>query len=364
MGCASSKETPTVEVNEPTSREAVSPAAAPAPASSDAAEEAELLTGLPESPQSKPSQKALQPPPDEDGSNNADVAKAALEEVRVEITNSETLAPAADTVTKQALDVAATIETTAEQVDTTPATIETTAEQVDATPGTEAPASVATVASEGEAVLAEQLAGEVVAKVISEAIASVNEDASGGTLALRGEDAGPSEAVVEQRRSIVKRVSDWASGMLSPRLSLSPQPKYSDAARDRAESKIKTKKTDVGDNGHLSQSDFDSIRRSKKASAAFKKIDKNGDGRLSRAEVIQALRKDPEVRKLLGLEEFETIRQEDGSRDAFEKVFQALDADSNKMIDEREFCRFFVRGVAEYEAELSGKELAAPRAIQ
>lgn len=112
-----------------------------------------------------------------------------------------------------------------------------------------------------------------------------------------------------------------------------------------------------GQGRHLAPSDVEGRGRSKKASAAFKKMDRNGDGRLSRAEVIQALRKDAEVRELLGLEEFETIRQEDGSRDAFEKVFQALDADSSKLIDEREFCRFFERVCGE-ESHRQGYALA------
>jgi hypothetical protein len=50
--------------------------------------------------------------------------------------------------------------------------------------------------------------------------------------------------------------------------------------------------------------------------AAFALIDKNGNGWLSRAEVIKALRTEPSVRALLGLGE--TVRQEDGSRGKFE----------------------------------------------
>merc|ERR1712139_478610 len=50
--------------------------------------------------------------------------------------------------------------------------------------------------------------------------------------------------------------------------------------------------------------------------AAFKRIDVNNDGQLSRAEVIKVCRADPEIRELLGLPK--NIRQEDGSRDLFE----------------------------------------------
>ena len=84
-----------------------------------------------------------------------------------------------------------------------------------------------------------------------------------------------------------------------------------------------------------------------KASAAFRKMDNNGDGSLSRAEVILAVKKDAEVRELLGLGDHAQIRQEDGSRDAFEVVFQSLDANSDKVIDEAEFVKFFGPAVDE-----------------
>ena len=51
---------------------------------------------------------------------------------------------------------------------------------------------------------------------------------------------------------------------------------------------------------------------------AFSLIDKNGDGTLTRIEVIQARALRPARRELLRLPE--TIRQEDGSREAFERV--------------------------------------------
>lgn len=72
---------------------------------------------------------------------------------------------------------------------------------------------------------------------------------------------------------------------------------------------------------------------------AFARIDANCDGHLSRAEVIRACRVDARVRSLLGLPH--RIRQEDGSRDAFEAVFQRLDADDSKAVSLREFRRVF-----------------------
>ena len=79
------------------------------------------------------------------------------------------------------------------------------------------------------------------------------------------------------------------------------------------------------------------IRRAS-ARAAFKLIDKNGDGVLSRIEVVKALRTSAKVQKLLQLPAI--IRQEDGTRDEFERVFQAIDADNNKQLTLQEFERY------------------------
>ena len=68
-------------------------------------------------------------------------------------------------------------------------------------------------------------------------------------------------------------------------------------------------------------------------------MDKNGDGKLSRAEVIKACRSDASIRELLGLPA--VVRQEDGTREAFEAVFQAIDRDGSKAIDEAEFVAYF-----------------------
>ena len=73
-------------------------------------------------------------------------------------------------------------------------------------------------------------------------------------------------------------------------------------------------------------------------SAAFQLIDTSGNGRLSRAEVVKAARGDPMVRQLLDLPR--VIRQEDGSRDRFEQVFQAMDRNDSKEVDFAEFAQF------------------------
>lgn len=77
--------------------------------------------------------------------------------------------------------------------------------------------------------------------------------------------------------------------------------------------------------------------------AAFSLIDKNGDGFLSRIEVIKAVRGSQSVRDLLGLGP--VVRQEDGTRDQFEAIFQRLDADEDKAVSFDEFLAAF-RGEA------------------
>ena len=77
----------------------------------------------------------------------------------------------------------------------------------------------------------------------------------------------------------------------------------------------------------------------RRAAMSGSRGDRNGDGVLSRIEVIKACRDDESIRVLLGLPR--VIRQEDGTRDAFERVFQHLDADSSKSISFDEFMRVF-----------------------
>ena len=77
-------------------------------------------------------------------------------------------------------------------------------------------------------------------------------------------------------------------------------------------------------------------------STAFDLIDRNGDGVLSRAEVIKALRDNADVRQLLHLPAH--IRQEDISRTEFERVFQAIDTHESKTITRDEFEAYFSEG--------------------
>ena len=71
--------------------------------------------------------------------------------------------------------------------------------------------------------------------------------------------------------------------------------------------------------------------------AAFARVDANGDGNISKEEIMAALRRDPDVGELLGL------HGHTGEDMLFEagRVFQDMDADGNQEIDVDEFVGFF-----------------------
>jgi len=58
--------------------------------------------------------------------------------------------------------------------------------------------------------------------------------------------------------------------------------------------------------------------------------DVSGDGSINKRELIKTLRKDKEVARFFGLPA--KIRQEDGSREKMETLFQTLDADNDREI--------------------------------
>ena len=97
------------------------------------------------------------------------------------------------------------------------------------------------------------------------------------------------------------------------------------------------KAIDKNGNGMLSRADI---------KEAFRLIDKNGNGVLSRAEVIKACRASERVHTLLGLPK--NIRQEDGTRDLFELVFQELDADGSKSITLDEFTSYLRKSMSSH----------------
>mmetsp|Transcript_1892 Transcript_1892/g.6918 ORF Transcript_1892/g.6918 Transcript_1892/m.6918 type:complete len:399 (-) Transcript_1892:1018-2214(-) len=73
--------------------------------------------------------------------------------------------------------------------------------------------------------------------------------------------------------------------------------------------------------------------------AAFERIDKNGDGKLELREVVIACRKDPSIAALLGLST--QIRQEGSSRDALMEFFRLVDKDDSRSLDKDEFVNYF-----------------------
>lgn len=68
-------------------------------------------------------------------------------------------------------------------------------------------------------------------------------------------------------------------------------------------------------------------------------VDVLGDGFINKRELIKALRKHNEVSKFFGLPS--VIRQEDGSRDMMEAMFQTLDEDGDRQISWEEFLRWY-----------------------
>lgn len=77
----------------------------------------------------------------------------------------------------------------------------------------------------------------------------------------------------------------------------------------------------------------------------FARADRNGDGKLSRSELILRLRKDTELALLLQLPQ----RVSDDERDVFEAVFQGMDQDDDRAITSEEFVAYFMSFKSEFE---------------
>jgi hypothetical protein len=83
--------------------------------------------------------------------------------------------------------------------------------------------------------------------------------------------------------------------------------------------------------------------------SVFEFIDKQQDGVLSRIEVIQACRRNKSIADVLGIPH--VIKQEDGSRDLFEKVFQCIDSESDSEISYESFKQYWRRRSSSGEIE-------------
>ncbi|GMH97423.1 hypothetical protein TrVE_jg3227 [Triparma verrucosa] len=82
--------------------------------------------------------------------------------------------------------------------------------------------------------------------------------------------------------------------------------------------------------------DEDEDEDSKEASyeSIWDKLDKNKDGMVTPREIIVAVRKDPEIAKALGLSDY---IHEGETRDSLMALFQAMDKDSDDVVDKKEF---------------------------
>ena len=72
----------------------------------------------------------------------------------------------------------------------------------------------------------------------------------------------------------------------------------------------------------------------------FEHIDKDGDGAINVREIIIGLRKDAKLSSMLHLPQ--RIKQEDGSRAAFEEIFQEMDQNGIREINWKDFCTYVI----------------------
>ncbi|CAE7905274.1 unnamed protein product [Symbiodinium microadriaticum] len=79
----------------------------------------------------------------------------------------------------------------------------------------------------------------------------------------------------------------------------------------------------------------------KKLRMIFDSADVQGNGMVNKRELVKGLRRDAKMAEFFGLPS--EIRQEDGSRDQMEALFQAMDSDSDREITWEEFVAFQVR---------------------
>lgn len=85
--------------------------------------------------------------------------------------------------------------------------------------------------------------------------------------------------------------------------------------------------------------------------ALFEKMDIDGNGSVSRDEMMQALRSDETVQRRLGLGKQSGIHGTEES-DAFEELFQSMDQDGNEEIGWDEFSEYFMHKLDEVEVGL------------
>jgi len=87
----------------------------------------------------------------------------------------------------------------------------------------------------------------------------------------------------------------------------------------------------------------------------FKALDRNNDGRISHAEFITGLKRNPSIAERLGLPAH--IQQEDGTRDTYQLFFGKIDLDDSKSLEFSELCRFY--GVQRLDGSVVERQPAA-----
>jgi hypothetical protein len=100
-----------------------------------------------------------------------------------------------------------------------------------------------------------------------------------------------------------------------------------------------------------SQRPADSEAKRKRLRELFDQIDVDGSGHINKRELIKALRNTPGVAEFLGLPQ--AIRQEDGTRTAFERFFQGCDSNDDREISWEELQRAYELSMAQDREDLN-----------
>jgi len=93
----------------------------------------------------------------------------------------------------------------------------------------------------------------------------------------------------------------------------------------------------------------------------FVLCDASGDNKVNKRELIRACRASPEVSGFFGLSQ--NIRQEDGSREKMEELFQAMDGDDDREISWEEFKEYYQKAFGILDGSVGRKDLTTPKVV-
>ena len=91
----------------------------------------------------------------------------------------------------------------------------------------------------------------------------------------------------------------------------------------------------------------------------FGRVDKNGDGRVNKADLLLAMKRMPDLAKTLRMSK-SAVREGDGSMQEFERAFERLDRDQSGDLDWKEFSAVLVQCVTQTWASPNASD-RAPR---